>query len=87
MWLTQIILKHTVMSNFGLRSLKDFTCSIYIGDILEQKRNALAQHKSQVTRLIDDPRWSTLNDVSNRQFLQQFFREREVFQRYEHSTT
>ncbi len=82
-YLTRIILKHTFIYGLGLR-LRDFQCSMYIGDILEQKHATLAEHKSQMTRLITDSKWSTLNDVSNGKFLQCFFQEREIFRRYHH---
>lgn len=83
-YLTQIIVQHTLRYGLGL-GLRDFQCSMYIGDVLEQKRATLAEHKSQMTRLMDDSKWSILNDVSNGQFLQCFFQEREIFRRYHHS--
>ncbi|MDJ0617239.1 MAG: PIG-L deacetylase family protein [Calothrix sp. MO_192.B10] len=83
--LTRIIVKHTLMYGLGSRLLRDFQCSMYIGDVLEQKHATLAEHKSQMTSLIPDSKWSTLNDVSNGKFLQCFFQEREVFRRYHHS--
>lgn len=66
----------------GLRLLRDFRCSVYIGDVLELKRNALNQYKSQMTHFIPDPRWAMLGDVSNGEFLECFFQEHEVFRRY-----
>ena len=66
----------------GASLLKDFRCSVYIGDVLELKRDALDQHKSQMTRLIPDARWGTLGDVSNGEFLECFFQQREVFHRH-----
>lgn len=66
----------------GLSLLKDFRCSVYIGDVLERKRVALDQYKSQMTPLIPDPRWLTLGDVSNGEFLECFFQEHEIFRKY-----
>jgi LmbE family N-acetylglucosaminyl deacetylase len=66
----------------GLSLLRDFRCSVYIGDVLELKRAALDQHKSQMTRLVPDSRWPTLGDVSNGEFLECFFQEHEIFYRY-----
>jgi LmbE family N-acetylglucosaminyl deacetylase len=80
--LRSVILKNTIDYRFGLRLLQDFRCSVYIGDILENKRAALEQHKSQMTRLLPKSNWSTLGDVSNGDFLKCFFQEHEVFQRY-----
>jgi LmbE family N-acetylglucosaminyl deacetylase len=61
--------------------LRQFRHSTYIGDVLELKRLALEQHKSQMTPLLPDPGWRTLRGVSNGEFLECFFREREVFYR------
>ncbi len=67
----------------GLTLLNTFQDTIYIGDILEQKRAALNQHQSQVTRLIPHPRWLTLGDVSQGEFLNCFFQNYERFHRYQ----
>jgi LmbE family N-acetylglucosaminyl deacetylase len=62
--------------------LKDFHYSVYIGDVLELKRAALSQHRTQVTRYIPDQRWQTLGDLANGKFLDSFFKEFEIFHRY-----
>jgi LmbE family N-acetylglucosaminyl deacetylase len=72
--------KESILSNLSM--LKDFRCGVYIGDVLKVKREALDQYKSQMTRLIPDPRWQTLNDLSSGDFLECFFQEREIFRRY-----
>jgi LmbE family N-acetylglucosaminyl deacetylase len=74
------ILKINIISNYFL--LKDFHCSVYIGDVLGIKRAALNQHKSQMTRLVPNPLWRILSDVSNGEFLEIFFQEYEIFHRY-----
>jgi LmbE family N-acetylglucosaminyl deacetylase len=66
----------------GARLLKDFTCTVDIRDALETKRAALERYASQMRRLVPDPAWRTLGDVSNGDFLQCFLQEREVFKRY-----
>ncbi|OGG44257.1 MAG: LmbE-like protein [Candidatus Handelsmanbacteria bacterium RIFCSPLOWO2_12_FULL_64_10] len=66
----------------GLRLLRDFRRCVYIGDVLTLKRAALAQHRSQMARLTPDPRWQTLGDVSNGEFLDCFFQDHEVFRHY-----
>jgi LmbE family N-acetylglucosaminyl deacetylase len=76
---TLIGLKQVFISELVL--LKDFQYSVYIGDVLELKRAALNQYRSQMTRLIPDPRWQTLDDLSNGKFLKSFFQEREIFHR------
>lgn len=80
-----IILKNTLAYGFGLRLLKDFRCSVYIKDVLENKQEALAQYRSQMTRLLPDPNWPTLNDVSSGEFLKCFFQEYEIFRRSHYS--
>ena len=66
----------------GLSLLKEFRCLVYIDDVLEIKRAALDQHKSQMTRLVPDSRWPVLGDVSRGEFLECFFREYELFYRH-----
>ena len=73
------ILKNTFNSIGGLSLLRDLQYAVYIGDVKDQKRVALDQHKSQMTRLIPDPSWLTLADVSNGEFLIQFFQEYEYY--------
>ena len=74
------ILKNSFIS--GLSLLKDFRTFVDIRNVLRLKRSALEQHKSQMTRIIPDPRWMTLADVSNGEFLKCFFQEREIFFKY-----
>ncbi|MGD1713938.1 PIG-L deacetylase family protein [Dapis sp. BLCC M172] len=76
------ILKNTLIYWFGLRVLGNCNCSLYIGDILTKKRAALEQYKSQMTRLINNPKWATLQDISNGEFLECFFQENETFRQY-----
>jgi LmbE family N-acetylglucosaminyl deacetylase len=76
------IVRNTVDSLLGFYLLRDFRYSVDIGDVLDVKRAALYQHRSQMTRLIPDPRWTTLADVSNGDFLECFFQDHEVFYRY-----
>ncbi len=83
--LRSTILKNTLAYSFGLRLLQDFRCSVYIGDVLENKHAALAQHRSQMTRLLSETDWATLSDVSNGEFLKCFFQEHEIFRHYHHS--
>lgn len=74
-----IALRSNIASVWNL--LNDFRCSVYIGDVLGRKREALDQHKSQMTRLVSDPQWATLNDVANGDFLKCFFQPHEIFSR------
>lgn len=67
-------LKERIIST--LHILKDFRYAVYIGDLLDLKRAALAEHKSQVN---PNPRWGVLGDISNGEFLDCFFQEYEFF--------
>ncbi len=44
-----------------------------VAPALAAKRRALQQHRSQMTRLINDPTWATLGDVADGEFLECFF--------------
>jgi LmbE family N-acetylglucosaminyl deacetylase len=61
---------------------KDFRYSVCIGDIIDIKKRALDEYRSQMTRFISTPQWKTLPDVSNGEFLQSFFQSHEIFYRY-----
>lgn len=64
------------------RAIKDLRWSVQIGDLLETKRAALGQHRTQTQRLIPDSAWPVLSDVSGGEFLDCFFQQQEVFYRY-----
>ena len=57
-------------SVFTLRPL-----TVLTGEHLEAKRAALAAHRSQTTRLTNEPTWATLDDA----FLSHFLRRQEIF--------
>jgi LmbE family N-acetylglucosaminyl deacetylase len=63
------------------RLMMKFRWSVCISDVLELKRLALDEHKTQMTRLLPNLQWPILNDVSNGEFLQCFFQDVEVFHR------
>ncbi|MGI0490003.1 PIG-L deacetylase family protein [Pantanalinema rosaneae CENA516] len=66
----------------NLKLMRDFQRSIAIADILDQKRQALEQHESQLKPLVPDPNWTTLQDVSDGMFLECFFQNYEIFHCY-----
>jgi LmbE family N-acetylglucosaminyl deacetylase len=76
------VLKKSLNSGLGLSLLTNFRCSVDVKDVLELKRTALAQHKSQMTQLIPNSNWLTLADVSNGEFLACFFQDYEFFRQY-----
>ena len=53
-----------------------------IREVTPRKREALAQHVTQMTRYVADPDWTILADASNGEWLDNFFTGREVFHRY-----
>jgi len=62
--------------------LSDLRCSILVYDTLNTKRDALYQHESQLSRMNNNEKWFILGDVSNGDWLERFFQDREVFHRY-----
>jgi LmbE family N-acetylglucosaminyl deacetylase len=74
---------NSLLSFFGVRALVDLKYSVHIGDVLEEKRAALAEHKSQMEHLIPDARWVTLRQLSYGEFLACFYQDREFFRRYD----
>ncbi len=72
-----VALKQRAASRYYL--LKDFCCSVYIRDVWDIKREALAQYKSQMDPFISDPEWNTLRDLAGGDFLECFFQENEFF--------
>jgi LmbE family N-acetylglucosaminyl deacetylase len=53
-----------------------------VADTLALKQEILAEYRSQMTRLDGHPRWATLSDVSDGEFLACLLRDRELFRRY-----
>ena len=78
---TAKMLRDTVQAGFGLQHLQRFRHGVYVGDALEEKREALDQHRSQMTRLNGTPQWPILADVAGGDFLACFFGPYEVFRR------
>lgn len=71
------VIVETVVSAAHL--VRDFNSCVFVGDVLAEKRRALEAYASQMTRLVDDPAWATLEDVAGGEFLDCFFEEYEVF--------
>jgi hypothetical protein len=67
----------------GLAAAKDFNVVVDMADVLQKKKRALAEYRSQMTRMVPDVRWLTLADVAGGEFLGCFFGEHEMFKRYE----
>lgn len=80
------VIKRTIRTAFGMRGPGRFNVSVDIQPVLERKRAALYEHRSQMTRLVQDVHWPTLEDVSRGEFLARFFQDREYFYRYSANT-
>jgi LmbE family N-acetylglucosaminyl deacetylase len=76
------IVKNSVQMLFGMRLMQAMNASLFIGDLLEQKRNALIEHRSQMIAPHSTAGWLTLNDISDGEWLRCFFREYELFHQY-----
>lgn len=66
----------------GSRLTADLNCGMDVSTVLEHKRKALYQHTSQMTQFIPDPRWMTVADVSDGEFLERLLQPQEVFYRW-----
>ena len=87
-WTTPTVPEHRKPSRALLRAAaghwrlgRSFRDGLYVGDVLPAKRAALERHRSQVTRLIDDPEWPVLSEVSGGRLLPLLFGEYEIFER------
>lgn len=78
-------LKNTCKTGFGTVFLQEFRWVVDIEPVLDQKRQALEQHRSQMQRLLLDSEWATLADISNGEFLECFFQNYEFFSVKRHS--
>jgi LmbE family N-acetylglucosaminyl deacetylase len=76
------ILKNSLLAQFGARAFLDLKHKVNVADVLQQKRAAIAEHKSQTEKLIDDPSWVTLDQLSNGELIDCFYQESEFFRCY-----
>jgi LmbE family N-acetylglucosaminyl deacetylase len=72
---------NTALQAFGLRALHDLRWGTDVSDLLDRKRDALAEHRSQTSRLNGDRGWATLDDIADGEFANCFFRRYELFRR------
>jgi LmbE family N-acetylglucosaminyl deacetylase len=64
---------------FGREMLTQFQTGVRIGAVLDQKRQALSKHLSQMTVLQPGTAWPTLADVSDGEFLSCLLQDFEIF--------
>lgn len=74
-------LKASIKAKLGWQLIQEFNYRVGIEPVKSQKQLALAQHQTQMKRLIDDPSWGLLQDVSNGEWLNCFFQSQEIFRR------
>jgi len=70
-------IKRTISSSISL--VRDFKHVVDITDVLEIKHQALKEYRSQMFRLVENPKWLTLGDVANGDLLRCFFQANEIF--------
>jgi LmbE family N-acetylglucosaminyl deacetylase len=81
-WEKRVFLKLAFLSPLGSGVIWRLPCCRDVADVLDQKRAALAEHRSQMQPLLDRVGWPTLSDVAGGTFLQCFLCEYEVFRSY-----
>jgi LmbE family N-acetylglucosaminyl deacetylase len=79
---TRHVAWNSLLGLFGMHALLELKHSVYVGDVMERKRIAIAQHKSQMEELIPESEWMTLGRVCAGEFLHCFDQEHEFFRRY-----
>jgi len=74
------------LAQYGLRSprcayhlLRDLRTVVDVAAVLPRKRAALACHRTQMSRIVPDPAWLTLEDVAGGEWLARFFTGEEFF--------
>ncbi|MEM7124864.1 MAG: PIG-L family deacetylase [Chloroflexota bacterium] len=75
-------LSHTARFDGGLRISNDLNYGISTEDVSEQKLSALCQYHTQMTRFNSDPRWLTLHDVADGDWLEHLLKNSEMFYSY-----
>ena len=72
-------LKASIKAKWGQQLLQEFNYRVAIESVKSQKQLALAQHQTQMKRLVDDSNWGLLKDVSDGEWLDCFFQTQEIF--------
>lgn len=69
----------SVRQALGLRLVRQLDAGVDVSDVLERKRRALDEHRSQMARRDGDPAWITLEDIADGDWLAQLLRPSEYF--------
>jgi LmbE family N-acetylglucosaminyl deacetylase len=73
------LLKRGLRYGFGMAFLTQFRYAVSVCNVLDTKRDALAQYASQTTRLNMGADRATFQDIAGGEFIKFFFQECEVF--------
>ena len=74
-------IKASIKAKLGWQMIREFNYRVDIKSVKSLKQQALARHQTQTKRLVDDPKWGLLQDVSNGEWVECFFQDREIFRR------
>lgn len=80
---THAVLRNTFNAFFGAHLIVNLRYRVDITEVLEQKRVAIRQHRSQIERLFSSPEWLILGDVARGEFLARFYQTCEFFSQYQ----
>jgi LmbE family N-acetylglucosaminyl deacetylase len=78
--LRQVATTTEIVARHGSMALM-FRHRLALGRFRSTKLAALSEYRSQMTRFVDDPAWTTLGDVGKGDFLRSLTGEQEVFRR------
>jgi LmbE family N-acetylglucosaminyl deacetylase len=76
------ILKNSLRAYFGARAFLDLRYKVGVSAVLQQKRAAISEHKSQTEKLFDHPSWVTLEQLSHGELMDCFYQKFEFFRYY-----
>jgi LmbE family N-acetylglucosaminyl deacetylase len=76
------VFRLTCRNLFGLSAWMGLNTAVNVAEVQPEKRRALDQYESQMTRLVPDKPWPVLSDVAQGEFLKCFFQPSEYFKRH-----
>ena len=74
-------LKASLKAKIGWQLISEFNSRVEIEPFLTTKQLALAQHQTQMKRMVKDPNWGLLEDPADGEWLDCFFQKFEIFRR------
>ena len=74
-------LKASLKAKMGWQLIQEFNSRVEIEPFLAKKQLALAQHQTQMKRMVEDPNWGLLEDPADGEWLDCFFQKFEIFRR------